>query len=100
MQDLDVKWILHLPKFRQGAKSPQKRIYCVPAQETAKHRAKFGWRLVSDVTAVMEGKTRNPLKFAGVPQTPEPISVASVIFSQCLNDNRKMKCNIRTVTYS
>jgi len=24
-----------------------------------------------------EGKTRNPLKFAGVPQTPEPISAVS-----------------------
>ena len=36
----------------------------------AKHCAKFGLPLVSDVAAVT-------LKFAGVPQTPEPISAAS-----------------------
>ena len=33
-------------------KSPQKCIYGVPAQEMAKHCAKFGWPAVSDVTAV------------------------------------------------
>ena len=33
-------------------KSPKK--YRVPAQETAKDRAKFGWPLVSDITAVMK----------------------------------------------
>ena len=31
-------------------------IYSVPAQETAKHRTKFGWPPVSDVAAVR--KTR------------------------------------------
>jgi len=31
---------------------PQNCIYSVPAQEMAKHRAKFGWPLVSDVAAV------------------------------------------------
>jgi len=48
----------------------------MPAQKTAKHRAKFGWPLVSDVAAVTkdEGKTRNPLKFAWLPQTGKPIS--------------------------
>jgi len=33
-------------------KSPRKCIYSVPAQEMAKHHAKFGWLLLSDVTAV------------------------------------------------
>jgi len=33
-------------------KSPQKCIHSVPAQETAKHCAKFGWPPVSDVAAV------------------------------------------------
>jgi len=33
-------------------KSPRKCMYSVPFQETAKHRAKFGWPLVSDVGAV------------------------------------------------
>jgi len=35
-------------------KSPQQRIYSVPAQETARHRAKCGWPPMSDVGAVMK----------------------------------------------
>jgi len=35
-------------------KSPQKCIYDVPALEMAKHCAKFGWRPVSDIAAVMK----------------------------------------------
>jgi len=31
---------------------PSKMYYSVPAQETAKHRAKFGWLPLSDVAAV------------------------------------------------
>jgi len=53
----------------------QNCIYDVPGQETAKHRAKFGWPPLSDVAAV--AKTRNPLKFAGVPKTRQTISAAS-----------------------
>ena len=33
-------------------KSPQKCIHSVAAQETAKHRAKFGWPPVNDVAAI------------------------------------------------
>ena len=51
-RDLDVKRILHRAKFRHGARAPEKCIYSVPAQETAKHRAKFGWPPVSDTAAV------------------------------------------------
>jgi len=39
-------------KTPSGGKTPRKNIYSVPAQETAKHRAKFGWPPVSDVAAV------------------------------------------------
>ena len=58
---------------------PLKCIYTcsVPAQETAKHSAKFHWPPVSDVVCSNEGKTQNPLKFAGVLQTPESISAIS-----------------------
>ena len=35
-----------------GGKIPRKCIYSAPAQETAKHRAKFGWPPVGDVAAV------------------------------------------------
>ena len=59
------------------SKSPRKCIYSVPAQETAKHRAKFGWPPVSDVAAVTNPMTRNPLKFAGVPQTRQQDSAVS-----------------------
>jgi len=47
-------------KIPSGGKSPQKSVYSVPAQEMAKHRAKFGWPPVNDVTAVTKprGETR------------------------------------------
>jgi len=69
-QDLDVKWILHRTKFCQGARALRKCIYSVATQETAKHHAKFGCPLVSERHHCSnEAKMRNPLKFAGVPQT-------------------------------
>jgi len=73
--DLDVKWILHLAKFHSGAKALES-VYSVPAQETAKHRTKFSWPPLSNVGA-NEANMRNPLKFAGVPQTQQPILAAS-----------------------
>ena len=39
-------------KIPSGGKSSRKCAYNVPAQETAKHRAKFGWPPVIDVAAV------------------------------------------------
>jgi len=39
-------------KIPSGGKRTQKCVYSVAAQEMAKHRAKFGWPLVSDVAAV------------------------------------------------
>jgi len=43
-------------KILSGGKSPQKCIYSVPAQETAKHRAMFGWPPVSDFAAVTKAR--------------------------------------------
>ena len=37
-------------------KSLRKCIHSLPAQQTAKHRAKFGWPPVSDVAAVMKAR--------------------------------------------
>jgi len=37
-------------------KSPRKCIYSVPAQETAKHCAKFGWPLVSNTAAATKAR--------------------------------------------
>jgi len=41
-----------------------------------KHRAKFGWFRVSN-----DAKTRNLLKFAGVPRTNESISAVRLKFT-------------------
>jgi len=51
------------------SKSPGKCLYCTRPEDGAKHRAKFGWRQLSDVGAVMKPtrETRS-LKFAGVPK--------------------------------
>jgi len=46
----------------------------VVAQETAKYRAKVWLTSVERRRCSNEVKTRNPLKFAGVPGIPEPIS--------------------------
>jgi len=64
-------------KIPLRGKSPGKCIYSVPAQEMAKHCAKFGWLPLSDVAAVTKPRRETHLKFAGVPQTPEPISAVS-----------------------
>jgi len=39
-------------KIMLGGNSPTKFIYSVPAQETAKHRAVFGWLQLNDVGSV------------------------------------------------
>jgi len=68
MQDLDVKWILHLGNFRQGARAPKSEyiVYQPRRRPDIVHSLR---RHCSD-----EAKMRNPLKFAGVPQTPGLIS--------------------------
>jgi len=43
-----------MAKFRQGPTAP-KNVYIV-YHETAKHRAKFGWPVVSDVAAVTKSR--------------------------------------------
>ena len=54
------------------ARAPE--IYnSIPAKETAKHRAKL-LTFVERRRCSNEAKTRNPLKFAGVPQTHQQIS--------------------------
>jgi len=68
--------MLHGQNYVRGQELPpqkkqkQKSINSVPAQETAKRRARFRWPPVSDVAAVTKARRENPLKFAGVPQTP------------------------------
>ena len=49
-------------------KSPRKCIYNVPAQETAKHRAKFGWPPSSDVGAVTKPRRETRWNLLGCPK--------------------------------
>ena len=54
-----------------GGKSPRKCIsllYSVPAQETAKHRAKFGWRPLSNVGAVTKPTRETRWNLLGCPK--------------------------------
>jgi len=44
-------------KIPSGARAPE-NVYSVAAQETAKHRAKFGWPSVSDVAAVTKPRRK------------------------------------------
>jgi len=48
---------------------PQKCIYYVPVQETAKHRAKSGWPPVSNIAAVRKPRRETRWNLLGVPQT-------------------------------
>jgi len=48
-------------------------IYSVPAQETAKHRAKFGWPPLSDVAAVTKARSET-VEICWGAQTPKPIA--------------------------
>jgi len=45
-------------------------VYNVPAQETAKHRAKFGWSPVSDVAAVTKASRETRWNLLGCPKLP------------------------------
>jgi len=49
---------------------PRKCIYSVPAQETAKHPAKFGWPPVSDVGAVTKPRRKTVWNLLGCPKLP------------------------------
>jgi len=64
-------------------KSPGKCIYSVPAQETAKHRAKFGWPPLSDVAAVTKTRreTRwNLLRFPKLLNRSKPLVGRSSLY--------------------
>ena len=52
----------------RGARSPRKCICSVPAQETAKHRAKFGWPPLSDVGAVTKPRRETCWNLLGCPK--------------------------------
>ena len=63
-------------KIPLGSKNSRKCIHSVSAQETAKRRAVW-LTSVERHRCSKEVKTRNPLKFAGVPETRQPMSAVS-----------------------
>jgi len=86
---LGPKWSLHLAKLCQGAKAfvasakvrfinalnnnnnnnnNLKNVYSIPNQETAKHRARFGWPPVSDVAAVTKPRRETCWNLLGYPK--------------------------------
>ena len=57
-------------KIPSGGKSLQKCIYSVAAQETAKHRARFGWPPVNDVASVAKPRRKTRWNLLGCPKLP------------------------------
>ena len=64
-QDLDAKSVRR--------QEPLKCIHSVPVQETAKHRAKFGWLLLSDIGAVMKPVGENLLECPKLVNRSQPL---------------------------
>ena len=63
-------------KIPLWGKSPRKFIYSIPAQETAKHGANFGWPPLSDVGAVTKPGRETRWNLLGCP-TRQRISAVS-----------------------
>jgi len=59
-----------------GDKSPRKCIHSVAAQETAKHRAQFGWPPLNDVAAVTKPRRETFESCWGAPNSRTAISAA------------------------
>jgi len=74
-QDLATKWILHLVKFRQGARNA-KNVYICTSAGVGQTSCKVWLASVERCHCSNEANMQNPLKFAGVPQTRQPISAA------------------------
>jgi len=67
--------------------SPQKCIYSVPAQETAKHHAKFGWLLLSDVVVITKPRRKTHWNSLGCPKQPNrPQPLVDHIVRTCGED--------------
>jgi len=69
-QDLWRKVNFAPGKILLGGKSPQKCIFSVAAQETAKHRAKFCWPPMSDVAAATKPRRESRWNLLGCPKLP------------------------------
>jgi len=55
-------------------KNPRKCLYSVSAQETAIHRAEFGWSPVSDVAALTKPRPETRCNLLGAPNSRTDVS--------------------------
>jgi len=86
---------LHVAKFSQGAKVPKKVVYTSPGegQRSCKVWLASGERR----RCTNEAKTRNRLKFAGVPKTRQQISAFSAPkFAILCEHLEEMRCRCLT----
>ena len=56
---------------QNSVRGPRKCIHSVSAQETAKHRARYGWLPLSDVTAVRKPRHETRWNLLGCPKLPK-----------------------------
>jgi len=81
----------HLAKFRQGAKVPENVYIVYTSPEDGQTSCKVWLASNERRRCSNEAKTRNPLKFAGVPQTRQQISAVNgpkfTIVRTCGGDN-------------
>jgi len=82
---------LHLAKFCQGQETPKMYIQCSsPGNGQTSYKV---WLASGERRRCSnEGKTRNPLKFAGVPQTRQQISAINGPKSPYCEDMRRTYC--------
>jgi len=74
-----------------GQQSP-KCINSLPAQETAKHRAKFGWLPMSDVAAVMKPRSESRWNLLGCPKPANWSQLLADGSSPCCGDMWRRHC--------
>jgi len=81
MQDLDAVNFA-AGKIPLWGKSPQKYIYSIPVQETAEHRATFGWPPLSDIGTVTKPRRETRWNLLGcgkVANRSQPLVSRSIV---------------------
>ena len=68
------------------------KVYIVPAQETAKHPAKFGWPPLSDVGAVTKWRRETGWNLLGCPKLPNRSQPLVGRSSPCYEDMWRRYC--------
>jgi len=94
------KVIFAAAKIPLGGKSPQKCIYSVPAQERAKHLAKFCWPPLSDVAAVRKPWRESGWNLLGCPKVANRSQPLVGRRSPCCGDIWRRYCCLTIFRFS